>query len=288
MKFPESTESIRSAGNMRSRSRLRTRGSMNPAVERSSNGTSRQRDWAAIALAFCWVRYFSRGLASTASMAVRASCAANPESPSTPRSMGRLAPSEESSTSTWTTLVPAAIRWPWRMVHIFSVQPQPTMRSAPLISSAVSGEEKPPEMPRLNGSPLKRPFATAEVPTSAPECSASARISWRAPRPPRPAMNTGRSAARSSSTSSRADCGSGRIRETAAMPTADTASVATPAWTSNGRLRTTVRRSFTAVRNARTVSAMALSGEWIRSATAPTLRARASWSTLKLERIAAA
>ncbi|MDI2022753.1 hypothetical protein PJL18_03295 [Paenarthrobacter nicotinovorans] len=57
---------------------------------------------------------------------------------------------------------------------------------------------------------------------------------------------------------------------------------------SNGKLRTTVRRSFTAVRKALTVSATAVAGEWIRSATAPTLRARASWSILKLERMAAA
>jgi hypothetical protein len=33
---------------------------------------------------------------------------------------------------------------------------------------------------------------------------------------------------------------------------------------------------------------MAVSAEWIRSATAPTLRARASWSILKFDRTAAA
>ena len=49
-----------------------------------------------------------------------------------------------------------------------------------------------------------------------------------------------------------------------------------------------MRRSLTAVRKARTVSATALCGEWMRSATAPTLRASASWSILKLERMAEA
>ena len=36
------------------------------------------------------------------------------------------------------------------------------------------------------------------------------------------------------------------------------------------------------------MSATAVAGEWIRSLTAPTLRARASWSILKLERTAEA
>ena len=40
---------------------------------------------------------------------------------------------------------PAAISRPCRIVHMFSVQPQPTIRSAPRISSAASGVAKPPE-----------------------------------------------------------------------------------------------------------------------------------------------
>ena len=81
---------------------------------------------------------------------------------------------------------------------MFSAQPQPTIRSAVPISSAASGEENPPEMPRENGSPSNKPLATADVATSAPTCSASAAICCPAPRAPRPATNTGRRDASSS------------------------------------------------------------------------------------------
>ncbi|CNG73493.1 Uncharacterised protein [Mycobacterium tuberculosis] len=49
-----------------------------------------------------------------------------------------------------------------------------------------------------------------------------------------------------------------------------------------------MRRSATAVRQARATSSRAVCGEWTRSGTAPTAAAIAAWSIRKLERTAAA
>ena len=189
---------MRFAGRIESSSRLSTRGSIDVVVDRSGVSTSRHREACLMSTAFASVRYFSVGTGRTPFIRTRASSAVRAESPSTPSEIGLLAPREESSMSTWTTLASGDISRPCRMVHMFKVQPQPIIRSAPAMSSAVSGDEKPPEMPRLKVSPLKSPLATAEVATSAPLNSARARIESRAPRPPRPATNTGRSACRRS------------------------------------------------------------------------------------------
>src|SRR4051812_14741407 len=87
------------------------------------------------------------------------------------------------------------------MVHMFNAQPQPTTRSAPPISSAARGEAKPPETSSDQGSSWKRPLATADVDSSAPQRAASATSPARDARAPRPATNTGRFADRSASTS---------------------------------------------------------------------------------------
>ena len=83
---------------------------------------------------------------------------------------------------------------PCRVVHMFSEQPQATIRSAPPISSAASGEAKPPLTSRSHGLPRNRPLAAADVASSAPQSSASAPAPAAAPAParPGPAMNTGR------------------------------------------------------------------------------------------------
>jgi hypothetical protein len=154
------------------------------------------------------------------------------------------------------------------------------------ISSAASGEAKPPEMPSDHSSPAKSPLATAEVASSAPEASASARSGGPAPRAPRPATNTGRRAARMTRASSATAAGSGRADRGGGGGTTG-AGCAGAAWTSSGRLSTTVRRSWTAVRYARTVSATAEPGECTRSGTAPTAAIAASWSMRKLFRTAA-
>ena len=76
------------------------------------------------------------------------------------------------------------------------------IRSAPVISSAASGDANPPLTSRFQGLPRNSPLATAEVASSAPHASASRSRSARAdarparPRAPRPAMNTGWSAPR--------------------------------------------------------------------------------------------
>ena len=90
------------------------------------------------------------------------------------------------------------ISLPCRVVHMFSEQPQPTITSASLISSAASGEANPPLTSRFQGLPRNSPLATAEVASSAPHASASRSRSAARPRAPRPAMNTGRLAPRSS------------------------------------------------------------------------------------------
>jgi len=67
-------------------------------------------------------------------------------------------------------------------------------------------------MPSENGFPANRPFATADVATSAPAASASAAISGPAPRPPRPATKTGRAAVWMAFASRAADAASGRTK----------------------------------------------------------------------------
>ena len=94
--------------------------------------------------------------------------------PQTPRCTSRTRPMAPGSVSIWTTVASSAISRPWRIVHMFRAQPKPTTRSAPEISSAVRGEEKPPATSMLQGSPSNMPRETAEVATSAPACSASA------------------------------------------------------------------------------------------------------------------
>ena len=94
-------------------------------------------------------------------------------SPTTPKARVRCDPSASGSTSTWTTTASSAISRPCRIVHMFSVQPQPTTRSAPLISSAATGVANPPETSSAHGLPANRPFATADVASSAPLRSAS-------------------------------------------------------------------------------------------------------------------
>ena len=84
---------------------------------------------------------------------------------------------------------------------MFSAHPQPTITSASLISSAASGEANPPLTSRFQGLPRNSPLATADVASSAPHASASRSSSAARPRAPRPAMNTGRRAARSTSAS---------------------------------------------------------------------------------------
>src|SRR3954449_10241105 len=54
---------------------------------------------------------------------------------------------------------------------MFSVAPTLSTTSAWAINSAAIGEAKPPEMPRSQGLPAKRPLATAEVASSAPRAS---------------------------------------------------------------------------------------------------------------------
>ncbi len=177
------------------------------------------------------------------------------------------------------------------MVHMFSAQPQPTTRSAPWISPALSGEENPPEIPRLKSWSWKSPFATADVATSAPAWAARPSSSSLASRAPRPATKTGRSAALIRCARRRtlaAEARTGWASATATGCASECTAGAAADWTSRGRLSTTVRRSFRAVRKARRVSATAVAGEWIRSLTAPTLRASASWSILKLDRTAEA
>ncbi len=77
------------------------------------------------------------------------------------------------SMSTWATVAPGPMSAPCRSVHMFSEQPQPTTRSAPWISSAASGEAKPPLTSRSHWLPRNSPLAAAEVASSAPQASAS-------------------------------------------------------------------------------------------------------------------
>ena len=171
---------------------------------------------------------------------------------------------------------------------MLSAQPHPTIRSAPWISSAASGEENPPETSRDHGLPLNRPLATADVATSAPTRSANASSASRQPGPraPRPATKTGRSASRSAATSRATASSLGATGSSATW--VSTLRLVDPcpasmAWTGSGRLRITVRRSSRARRNAATPCSTAVSADVIRAETAPTDSARAVWSTQKLD-----
>ena len=203
------------------------------------------------------------------------------------RSAARCDPSASGSTSTWTTTASSAISRPCRIVHMFSVQPQPTTRSAPVISSAASGVAKPPETSRAQGLPVNRPFATADVASSAPLRSASRSSASRQPGPraPRPATNTGRSAARERG----GEPLQVRVRPPAPPAGRPATAPARPApvssvCTSSGRLSSTARRSPTAVATAAAACSTASSADVTRIGIAPTAAASAGWSTWKLER----
>ena len=200
--------------------------------------------------------------------------------------MRRFAPSAAGSTSTWATVAPGAISRPCRVVHMLSVQPHATITSAPRISSAASGAANPPATSRYQG-PEKRPFATAEVASSAPHRSARSASAGPAARAPRPAMNTGRCAPASRSASCPTAAGAGATSGSSGSTT-DGGTVASPAWTSSGRLSTTVRRSALARRTARIASSTAESAVAARSWAAPTAAASPAWSSAKLDRAPAA
>ncbi len=170
---------------------------------------------------------------------------------------------------------------------MFRAQPHPTIRSAPRISSAASGEEKPPETSSDQGLPWKRPLATADVATNAPQASASSSSACRhpGPRAPRPATNTGCSACVTArtSTSRPVPCAARAVRSGGCGATAGRPPGTSSTWRSRGRLSRTVRRSSRARATAAVASPTAASGEVIRTEVAPTERASDSWSTKKFD-----
>ena len=98
------------------------------------------------------------------------------------------------SRSTWAIRVPALMMLPRRVVHMFNEAPKAMMRSDSAMKSAAAGDEKPPQIPRDQGLPLKRPYATADVARSAPVLSARSSTGALAPdrTAPRPARSSGR------------------------------------------------------------------------------------------------
>ena len=180
---------------------------MRSAVERSSTATSasalRQRSVAGRQP--CGSRRRPAGRAPPAHADAVAAT-----SPTTPNVIVRLRPSASGSMSTCTTVASGPMSVPWLIVHMFRAHPQPTIRSAPRINSAVSGEANPPEMPSDHGLPWNSPLATALVASSAPQRSASVSSASRQPRPrpPRPTTKTGRSADASAAASRAAPSGS--------------------------------------------------------------------------------
>ena len=109
---------------------------------------------------------------------------------------------------------------PCRVVHMLSAQPQETSRSAPAISSAANGEAKPPEIPSEYGSPRNRPFATADVASSAPHAAAdTSDVGFRVPgaaagdehRPLAPAEGGRRGGSRSASAGAAGTAGAHRV-----------------------------------------------------------------------------
>ena len=164
MKLPESMQTVRSAGSRSSSAIDSVRGSIRSAVDASSNGTSRQRSRAGEPPAdVVGAVARSRGQLSARADAVAAT------SPATPRS---IAPVRAEGVGLDIDLHDGRVRRrsarPWRIVHMFSAQPQPTIRSAPRISSAASGEAKPPDTSSDHGSSWNSPFAAALVASSAP------------------------------------------------------------------------------------------------------------------------
>ncbi len=252
---------------------MAVRGSISSSVLRSSNGTSRQRIPDAMRWLSASVRRPGRAVTSA-----RTRSATSATSPCTPRSTGRWRPGAVGSRSTCTTVAPGPTSARWRVVHMFRAQPHPTTRSDASISSAASGDAKPPDTSSDHGLPANRPLATALVASSAPVCPASSSSSRRAPRAPRPATNTGASAA-SSSAAKRSISPSAMLRtgppEAGTAPTSCTSS----ACTERGRLSTTVRRSDRAARTASTAAACAPAGSSTVTVSAPTARASAAWST---------
>ena len=169
---------------------------------------------------------------------------------------------------------------------MFSAAPNAITTSESASSRCAVGEAKPPEIPTANGSPANSPFATAEVARIAPLTSPSRRSAGPAPdsTAPRPAMIAGRSAPASAAAAAETSLRTGASEGAEGGSTSSHAA----AWTSSGSISTTVRRSTTARRTARVVSATADEGPCTRSATAPTDSTSASWSILKFERICAA
>ncbi len=284
MNAPESTTTVRSRGSISSSAIVSVRGSSQSRL--SSYGWSRHVP-AAISAASLMLRRpsasGSRGSFSSTSTSAWAVCWA---SATIPKSTGRWAPIASTSVSTWMTVASGPINAPWRVVHTFRDAPKAITTSASAISRCAIGVAKPPLIPRLNGSPVNRPLPTADVASSAPvsspsRCSAGPAVERTAPRPP---MITGRCArcrARatrrtSGRTSVISGAGGGGVSSTEA------------ACTSSGRFKTTARRSTSARRTARAVSATAVAGECTRSDTAPTAVTSASWSILKFERSCAA
>jgi hypothetical protein len=107
---------------------------------------------------------------------------------------------------------------------------------------------------------------------------------------PRPAMSTGRCApaSRSAAAATAAWAGRGGAGSGGRAAGAPSASAAGRAQRSIGIMSTTGRRSTIARRSARAASCPAVSGEWTRSAAAPTDSTSACWSIRKFERRAAA
>ena len=100
-------------------------------------------------------------------------------------------------------------------------------------------------------------------------------------------MNTGRSAPSRSAASAATDAWSARGTPHGATAGSGSGSSHGAAWTSSGRLSTTVRRCRAQVPYARTTSSTADAAVCTRSGTAPTARTAASWSMRKLDRTAA-
>jgi hypothetical protein len=179
----------------------------------------------------------------------------------------------------------APISLPWRVVHMLSEAPIASTTSELEIRSAASSDAKPPEIPIDQSPPANSPFPLALVASTAPTRSAirsSAGPAW-ASTAPRPAMMTGRLALASASAAAWMERAAGSTGESVGGGTTGTAS-AVPASTPSGRFSSTGLRSIRARCTARAESAIAVSGLWTRSASAPTDTASAAWSMRKFER----
>jgi hypothetical protein len=165
---------------------------------------------------------------------------------------------------------------------MFSEQPHPTTTSAPPITSAASGEANPPLTSRSHGLPRNSPLAAADVASSAPHSWPARSSSPRAPRAPRPAMNTGRLALSSVLPSDWTASGDGPGPMTELIGVSGGGCSHCAAWTSSGRERITVRRPIAACQ-ARATSPAADAGERSPTCSAPTAAARPATSTWKLD-----